>query len=256
MFRFLRRVFIILILLIIVFFIFRLVKPEATSRFVDKVKTIPTTISGRFHREKKPKLIINGDTTSTSSNFEINDNKYYDEDYTTTIVDEDNNEEYEVINEDYSETTDDNNYETTDNWEMKDMSRLDELNRELDKILASWNNQSWWEEISTENNWDLGEIISELVEDDATANGLPSWFVIIDVEQPYEPETQSQTTQNNTQNTSTNTSNNTQTSNQNTTTQKPTSNTQTKPQRWDCWEWLTVQDCEEFYNVFWNINID
>ena len=59
MLRFLRRVFIILILLIIVFFIFRFIKPEATSRFVDKVKNIPTTISSRFHREKKSNIIIN-----------------------------------------------------------------------------------------------------------------------------------------------------------------------------------------------------
>ena len=71
MFRFLRRVFIILILFVIVFFIFRLVKPEATSRFIDKVKSIPTTVSSWFHREKKSNIIINGDTTSTSSNFEF-----------------------------------------------------------------------------------------------------------------------------------------------------------------------------------------
>ncbi|MBO4516684.1 hypothetical protein J5751_04625 [bacterium] len=96
MFRFLRRVFIILILLIIVFFVFRLIKPEATSRFVDKVKTIPTTISSRFHREKKTGIIINGDTTSTSSNFEINTNdnddtnyEYYDGEYVPAVINED-----------------------------------------------------------------------------------------------------------------------------------------------------------------------
>ena len=80
MLRFLRRVFIILILLIIVFFIFRFVKPEATSRFVDKVKSIPTTISSRFHREKNSNIIINGSTTSTKSDFEgENDSNYEDE---------------------------------------------------------------------------------------------------------------------------------------------------------------------------------
>lgn len=262
MFRFLRRVFIILILLIIVFFIFRLVKPEATSRFVDKVKTIPTTISGRFHREKKPKLIINGDTTSTSSNFEINDNEYYDENYTDVIVDEDNNEEYEIINESDYESTDNKtanneNYEITNNWEMKDMSRLDELNRELDKIMASWNNQSGWEEINPNNNENLWEIISWLVNEDnaiqiseITWNALPSGFVIIDVEQPYEPETQNQTV---TQTTTTNTSNN---STQNNTKPKNTNNSSSRRQEWDCWKWLSVQDCEEFYSIFWNMNIN
>lgn len=247
MFRFIRRVFIILILLIIIFFIFRLVKPEATNRFIDKVKVIPNTISSRFHREKKQKLIINGETTSTNSNFEINDNdEYYGDDYTTTTV---NNDNYENTNKVYDQN----------NWEIKDTSRLDELNREIDKILASWNNQSWWEEIDTENNWNLGEIISELVDDNNTTwNGLPSWFVSIDVEQPYEPEQQNSTSsQNNSQNTTTNsqnTTNNTSNNNQSNSTPKEASTT--TQQWWDCGSWLTVQDCEEFYNVFWSININ
>lgn len=275
MFRFLRRVFIILILLIIVFFIFRLVKPEATSRFVEKVKTIPTTISGRFHREKKPKLIINGDTTSTNSNFEIKDNSKNDEpnyeEYNPIITDENYNENYEITNNDYYVITDDKNDENDENkktentWEIKDTSRLDELNRELDKIMASWNNQSGWEGMSSNDNEDLWEIISWLVNEDnaiqiteITWNALPSGFVIIDVEQPYEPETQKQTT---TQTTTTNTSNNSTTSNPNNNTQndtKPKNTNTSSPRRqeWDCWKWLSVQDCEEFYNIFWNMNVN
>jgi hypothetical protein len=116
MFKFLRRVFIILILLIIIFFIFRLIKPEATSRFVDKVKTIPATISSRFHREKKSELIINGNTTSTSSNFEIKDSTDDDEIFIPT-------------------STNENDLST------EDSSRLDKLNRELDKIMISGNSQ-------------------------------------------------------------------------------------------------------------------
>lgn len=243
MFKFLRRVFIILILLIIVFFIFRLVKPEATSRFVDKVKAIPTTISGRFHRSKKPELIINWETTSTNSNFEIignddYDNEYYDEDYTSITID-DNDEENKENN--IEETNNQNN------WEVEDLSRLEELNQELDKILASGDNQSGKEETNTENNWNLWEIISELVNDD-TWNVLPSWFVVIDVEQPYEPEPQDSTNT---------TNNNTQTSNtQSNNTPKKTNNTTSTRQQWDCWKWLSVQDCEEMYDIFWNINID
>lgn len=267
MFRFLRRVFIILILLIIVFFIFRLVKPEATSRFVDKVKTIPTTVSGRFHREKKPKLIINGDTTSTDSNFEVKDSSKNDEpnyeEYTPTIIDENYNENYEITNNGDYIIIDDKNDENDENdkientWEMKDMSRLDELNRELDKIMASWNNQSGWEEINPNNNENLWEIISWLVNEDnaiqiteITWNALPSGFVIIDVEQPYEPETQNQTV---TQTTTTNTSNN---SAQNNTKPKNTNNSSSRRQEWDCWKWLSVQDCEEFYSIFWNMSIN
>ena len=129
MLRFLRRVFIILILLIIVFFIFRFIKPEATSRFVDKVKNIPTTISNWFHREKKSEIIINGNTTSTSSNFEINENndEYDNEINIPVVIDEDNNE------------IDNETVENEDNKEIKN-SWLEELNKELDKIMASGNN--------------------------------------------------------------------------------------------------------------------
>ena len=51
MLRFLRRVFVILVLLFVIFVIFRIVNPTATANFVDKVKNIPQTVSGWFHRK-------------------------------------------------------------------------------------------------------------------------------------------------------------------------------------------------------------
>ena len=159
MFRFLRRVFIILILFIIVFFIFRLVKPEATSRFVDRVKSIPTTIWSRFHREKKSKIIINGDTTSTSSNFEIKNDDNTSDDWIDLPT---LNENYDKSNENNNNNNENinNNTNNQNNWEMSDTSRLDELNKELDKILASGNNESVWEKTEIVSDWDLGDIIS------------------------------------------------------------------------------------------------
>lgn len=247
MFRFLRRVFIILILLIIVFFIFRLVKPEATNRFVDRVKTIPTTISSRFHREKKSSIVINGDTTGTKSNFEI-DNEWEDDSSTLYIED----------------TTETNEY-IENEWNTGDLSRLEELNKEIDKIMTSGNNQVESEAINSENNIDLGNVVSWLINDnelqitEITWSTSTTWFVVIDVEQPYEPENQNTTntqsnTQNNTQTTTTNT--NTQTNNtQNNSTSTSTKKTnKTTPKRWDCGEWLTVQDCEDFARDFWNFN--
>lgn len=236
MFRFLRRVFILLVLFVIVFLVFRFVKPEATSRFVDKVKNIPTTISGRFHREKKSDIIINGSTTSTKSNFEINDDEYddYDNEYIPAVIDENDND-----------------------WDAEDRSRLEQLNRELDRIIASGNNQSQWSETNTDNNWSAEEIVSELINNDTTPtwNTLPSWFVVIDVEQPYEPETQTSNTQNNTNNTtSTTQTNTTQTNTTQTSTTQTNNNTSSQPQRWDCGEWLTVQDCEQMERDFWNYN--
>ena len=235
MLRFLRRVFIILILLIIVFFIFRFIKPEATSRFVDKVRNIPTTISSRFHREKKSGIVINGDTTYTNSNFEINENndnddEYDDEIYIPVTTDEDT----DITNE-----TDDE--EDEDNGEIKDMSRLDELNKELDKILKSGNNivvdnqnsQSWNDIQITETTWST----------------LPSWFVVIDVEQPY-----TWTNQTNTQTTT-----NTNTTNNNTQNNNTTTNTTTTKKCWRCsvateWNCLSDQDCDQMMIDLGSIN--
>ncbi len=233
MLRFLRRVFIILILLIIVFFIFRFIKPEATSRFVDKVRNIPTTISSRFHREKKSGIVINGDTTYTNSNFEINENNDNDDEiYIPVTTDEDTGITNEIDDE-----------EDEDNGEIKDMSRLDELNKELDKILKSGNNivvdnqnsQNWNDIQITETTWST----------------LPSWFVVIDVEQPY-----TWTNQTNTQTTT-----NTNTTNNNTQNNNTTTNTTTTQQQ--CWrcsvitEWkkcLSDQDCEDLVRDLWIYN--
>ena len=227
MFRFLRRVFILLVLFVIIFLIFRFVKPEATSRFVDKVKWIPTTISSRFHREKESDIIINGSTTSTSSNFDISDEKYgdYDDEYISAISDENNNESNDI----------------------SDSSRLDELNRELDRIMTSENNQSQWYDTNSDANWDLEEIISWVLDnnEESTTDVTPTWFDVVDVEQPHEQETQTLTHTQSTNTTNTQSNPTTQTNNNQ-------SNTQQK--RWDCGEWLTVQDCEQMKRDFWNYN--
>jgi len=254
MFKFLRRVFIILVLLIIVFFIFRLIKPEATTRFVEKVRSVPSTISGRFNRDRTSDIIINWDTTKTTSNFEINNEKDVDIVYTN-----------------------DTNYTNYDKGlKSNETSRLKRLNAEIDRILASWNNQSEWEDVNFENSLNLEEIISWLMNDsdlqisEITWINQDSWFVVIDVEQPYEPESNNQVIiQNNNQNTwfvvidveqpyepESNNQTSTQTNVQNNTTSQKTNTTPAKQQWWDCGSWLTVQDCEEFYNVFWNININ
>jgi len=123
----------------------------------------------------------------------------------------------------------------------------------------------------------LDGIISELVNDNNLQITEISWnnqnteFVVIDVEQPYEPESIDQTAQNNsTQNNNTNSqsvsantsntntqNNNTQNSNtQKSNTKNSTNNTPVNQKPWDCWEWLSVQDCEELNKIFWNININ
>jgi|GEM_PF-2051266 regulatory protein YycI of two-component signal transduction system YycFG len=44
MLKFLRRVFIVLILLLVVFVVYRFINPDGANRLVDKIKSIPTSI--------------------------------------------------------------------------------------------------------------------------------------------------------------------------------------------------------------------
>lgn len=221
MFRFLRRVFILLVLFLIVFFIFRFVKPEATSRFVDKVKAIPTTISSRFHREKKSSIVINWDTTYSSGNFEIDDNYNVDTDISVN-----SNELNEWV---------------TDG----DLLRLEELNNEINAILASGNNENSEEvdkndtvEIIVEPEPDIiVEPEPDIIKNAGSSPNLSEiiWEALSDWNNGTKQES----------------SNTSETINP----QVNTSNILTEQQWWDCAEaWLTVQDCEDLVRDFRNYN--
>ena len=275
MFRFLRRVFILLVLFVIIFLIFRFIKPEATSRFVDRIKTIPTTISSRFHREKKSKIVINWDTTFSSGNFEIKDNySIYNDNYDYIIDDE-----TYVIDSDNSSNADTN---TAEQWNNSDLEWLEELNREIEAILASWKNEETNNE-NIEQEWLIGDkenkitiIDVEREEWDNTTERLefielapwaieqpePTWTlaeiiweVITDWNTSNQQGNSSNQTSTSTQTTSTQT-NTTTTSSQTTTT---TTTYSPKQQCWECsaegeWRCLSVQDCEDLARDFWTYN--
>lgn len=208
-----------MVLLVIVFVIFRIAKPDATSRFVDKVKAIPTTISSRFHREKDPEIIING-----KSNKDEDKNK---------------NEEWIDETEILDDATNETNPDSIDksDWDIKDLTRLEDLNKEIESIIQE--NESWTneEEVNTINEINDTETNNETSEETntETTNIIIEEItnLIWDTEQ-VEESTEQNTEQNSTQ------TNNTQTTNNST-----SNNTSTQPKRWNCWEWLTVQDCED-----------
>lgn len=122
--KFFRRVFVILVLLVIIFFIFRIVKPEATSKFVDKVKAIPQTISGRFHRSSELDIIVDSETNSIS--WDISD----------TISDDLDADEWDA------ELIIENTWEMTVSWDeenisdISDLEWLEQLNNEIESILS------------------------------------------------------------------------------------------------------------------------
>lgn len=252
MFRFLRRVFILLVLFIIIFLVFRFVKPEATNRFVDRIKSVPTTISGRFHREKKSNIKINWDTTYSSWNFEINGGDSTDND----------NYDYNTNNENYDINTDSSNYLDTnisEQWTY-DSERLEELNREIEAILASWNSEEW---IIGDKENELTIIEIEREEWDNSAEKLE--FIELEpgaIEQPESAwnlgeiiwEVLNESSTNTQQNTSTQT-----TSTNKTNTRTSTNTTSPKQQCWACsaegeWKCLSVQDCEDLARDFSTYN--
>ena len=156
-------------------------------------------------------------------------------------------------NENENKNKNDNETDNKNDRDINDSSRLEELNRELDKIIASGDNKSQWYNTGSDINWNLEEIISWLLDNseisttDITWTTLTTWSDVVDVEQPYEQETQDITQSSNTtdtQNTSTTQTNNNQSND----------NTSSQQKRWDCGEWLTVQDCEQMKRDFWNYN--
>lgn len=236
MFRFLRRVFIILILFVIVFFIFRMIKPEATSRFVDKVKWIPTTVSSRFHREKKTWIVINWDTTYSSWNFELNDDFNIDTDISVNT----------------------NKTDKTNKW-MNDNDKLwlEEFNREINSILASGNNEN---SIIWNSDWDNNAEETVVVEPEPDIVVVPEPDIVVEQESNTTNDKESSSNlaeiiwntlndwDSNQQESSSNQSSTS-------TRQTNTSTILTEQQWWDCAEaWLTVQDCEDLVRDFWNYN--
>lgn len=219
MFKFLRRVFIILILLIIIFFIFRLIKPEATSRFVDKVKAIPATVSSRFHREKDPEIIINGKSNKDK-----------------------NNEEEIINNIEWNEWNELNGIPQGDNeengWNINDLTRLEELNNEIESIIQE--NETWsdWENNAiqeTNNNQ-----VSEHTNNETTNLIIEEINTLVwDIEQPENKDN------NDTQ----------QPKEQSTQTSTNPSKILTQEQRWNCAKaGLSVKDCEDLVRDFSNYN--
>lgn len=113
MLKFLRRVFVLLVLFTIIFVIFRIAKPTATSNFVEKVKAIPQTISSRFHKDGKKnnesELTIKSNTTKISG---------------------------DIVSTGWQNET----------WDsIEDLARLEELNQEIETILneSTWDTNSW-----------------------------------------------------------------------------------------------------------------
>ena len=145
--RFLRRVFVILVLLIVVFVIFHIVNPTGTAKFVDKVKTIPQTISGWFHRKADDTKNVVIDWIDTVLTWDIAVSKWKKKEKNKK------NDKNVVDNSDNEQTI--GNEDMYSGWDsINDFIWLEKLNRETENMLwldSGRNNvaiNSWCETIS------------------------------------------------------------------------------------------------------------
>lgn len=70
MFKFIRRLFVILILIVVVFLVYRYINPNGASRIMDKIKSIPTTISSWFSKDDS-EFVLDSKTISLTWDLQV-----------------------------------------------------------------------------------------------------------------------------------------------------------------------------------------
>jgi len=74
MLKFIRRLFILLVLFFVIFVVYRYINPDGASRLVDNIKNIPDNISSMLGLEKKDNIKVDGETISISGDVDIIEN--------------------------------------------------------------------------------------------------------------------------------------------------------------------------------------
>lgn len=136
MWKFIRRVFVLLVLFFIIFVIYRYINPVWASNFVEKLKSIPQYISNIFDRWSE--LIVVDETVSMTWDMNIG--------IGNDLIKEDESQvnERDVMDEVKEESGDDN-------------TRLEDLNKEIEWILWKSESSTWEADLSWKDQdglWD------------------------------------------------------------------------------------------------------
>lgn len=228
--------------------------PTGTARFVDKVKTIPQTISGWFHRKTDDAKNVVIDWIDTVLTWDIIESKWKKKN-------KDKNNDKSILNSTNNEKSswDEDIYSWWDS--INDFVWLEKLNKETENILwlDSGKNEavvnSWCETDQCKKiEQDLKELIREVENLKVTMSGLnekiesSTWNVVFvelkneDTNTNSGSSVQSNTSQNNTPTTSQ-------------TTTKTTTTTTTTKRRTNCCDAncvLSQSECAEA-NMIWNL---
>lgn len=131
MWRFIRRVFVLLILFTIIFLVYRYINPAWANNFLNKIKSVTNYFSSSTWD-----IVVVWDTTNIT--WDVN---------------------LEVLNEEWDLEWVVEDKELKEEWD----GWLEELNKEIEEILGESEEESWGEnwELGTEN-WEIEENIEEV----------------------------------------------------------------------------------------------
>ena len=142
-------------LLFIIFFIFRIAKPDATRNFVSKVKNLPHTISWWFHHDWSD---IDIDSVTNSISWDIWDFDNYQND------DMDNEDLFDVTESDYLENSlnsDINDLQWLENFDQEIKWASESSEKSVTIVKLTWDDEKNIFTKNELNTWDKIESVSE-----------------------------------------------------------------------------------------------
>ncbi len=136
MLKFIRRLFILLVLFLVVFLVYRYINPDGASRLVDKIKAMPDNISSMLGLEKKDNIKVESETTSISGDVDIIENSENDLDDDLSWLESLNKEIEGILWKDKT-------------WVVVDESFLEDTTKKTESIntwtiVVTWNIVNTW----------------------------------------------------------------------------------------------------------------
>jgi len=145
MLKFLRRLFIVLILLLVVFVVYRYINPDGASRLVDKIKSIPASIGIGV----KDKIEIESETTSLSGDIKDDIDTKQTQEEDLWRLESLNKEIEDILWKDKSEVFVDEDILTDVHIEIEDLPVV-EIDESLEPISNTWvDNIDTWDSFDT-----------------------------------------------------------------------------------------------------------
>ncbi len=158
MWKFLRRLFIVLILLLVAFVVYRFINPDGASRLVDKIKSIPASIG----IGSKNEIEIESETTSITGDVQEEVSVDEQQDGDLDRLKDLNKEIEEILWQDKSEVRVDESILVDVHTEVEDLPIIEEEDNSNEPVEYTWVDSSTWVVIDTwtsvltwekENTW-------------------------------------------------------------------------------------------------------